>query len=155
VPLHREKHEADSEIVGLACRLAEVERLRGAVVGRVLWLLPREEEGFVPIVLPPVETDEVGADLRRLGAVLGAAEQGGLLLGGRIVLEGERDPLPVAVPDDDVQGLERDLLPLLRGEVRRTIPVVRVSDDLISPLSFSDASALFLTSHTAIPIRIP
>ena len=123
--LHREKHEADREIVGLAGRLAEVEGLRGVrVVGRILGLLPRKVEGLVSLVLPPVETDEVGADLRRLGAVLGTAEQNGLLLGGRIVLEGERDPLPVAVTYDDVQGLKRDLLPLLRGEVRRTIPVV-------------------------------
>jgi hypothetical protein len=125
VTTHGKEDEADREVVGLAGCLAEVEPLLlGWIPTGVLGLLPGEEEGLVPFVLPPVEADEVGADLGRPGAVLGAAEQGGLRLGGGIVLEGERDPLPVAVTDDDVQGLQADLLPLLGGEVLGTTPVM-------------------------------
>jgi hypothetical protein len=125
VTLHGKEDEADREVIRLAGCLAEVEPLlRVRIPTGVLGLLPGEEEGLVSLVLPPVETDEVGADLGRLWAVLGTAEQGGLRLGGRVVLEGERDPLPVAVTDDDVQGLQADLLPLLSGEVIGTTPVV-------------------------------
>jgi hypothetical protein len=64
MPANRKEHEAHGEVVGLACGLAEVERLLG---GRVpignAWPLLGDKESLMAFPLPPVETDVVGRDL--------------------------------------------------------------------------------------------
>lgn len=115
VALHGEHDEAHREIVGLPRRLAEVEGLLGRrVPQREFGSLPSHNERLVALVLPPVETDEVGSDL-------GVAALGG------VILPCEDDLVPLAVVDD-LEGLEADVLPLLLGEVALAVGVVRVSD---------------------------
>jgi len=116
VPLEDHHHKADREIVGLVGCLAEVKRLarRNLVAAQLL----RDHEGFVTLILPSVEADEIVAHL------------GSLVF---IALPFEDDTILLAVVQD-FQSVKANLLPLLLGEVLAAVVVMRIADDYFSLL---------------------